>query len=184
MTGLARRSFVVAVAPVAALCALIPTSSYAQNAVTYEYDAVGRLVAVDRDLNGCDDDTLVEYQYDKSGNRFHENRLSTGCVNDPPFAFSDEVFVAYSGSTTISPLQNDSDPNGDPLTIQSFTQCSEGCSVARVSPTQLRVMGTRGGARSRFRYTVSDGRGGTATADVTVEVSGGWGGPGGPGVPN
>jgi subtilisin-like proprotein convertase family protein len=68
-------------------------------------------------------------------------------------------------------LANDSDPDGDPLTVISVTATStNGGSVVlgggKVTYTPLpSFVGT-----DRYSYTISDGRGGTATADVEVLV--------------
>ena len=71
---------------------------------------------------------------------------------------------------TIAVLANDSDPDGDPLTIQSVTAPTLG--TAAISGTVVvytpaaGVVGT-----DRFTYTINDGRGGTATANVTVTIT-------------
>jgi hypothetical protein len=68
-------------------------------------------------------------------------------------------------------LANDTDPDGDPLTVISVTATStNGGSVVlgggKVTYTPLPAfVGT-----DRFSYTISDGRGGTATAAVEVLV--------------
>ncbi|HWU48194.1 MAG TPA: Ig-like domain-containing protein [Humibacter sp.] len=91
----------------------------------------------------------------------------------PPVAV-DDAFGARAGTTNTLPvLLNDYDPNGDVLVIDSVTQLpaisgrleivAAGQQVQLVLPA-----GARGSLR--FDYTVSDGRGGTASATVTVTV--------------
>ena len=66
-------------------------------------------------------------------------------------------------------LANDSDPDGDSLSIATFTQAAHG-TVAQVSGG-LRYTPTTGySGADTFNYTVSDGRGGTSTAKVSLTV--------------
>jgi hypothetical protein len=69
-------------------------------------------------------------------------------------------------------VANDTDPDGDALSLSSVTQGSQGTVthdglVATYTPGA----GYTGG--DSFTYIVSDGQGGTATATVTVTVVGG-----------
>lgn len=93
----------------------------------------------------------------------------------PPVAVDDE-FGARPGRSTLLPvLLNDYDPNGDVLVIDSTTGIDEAMGrvdlVTRNQQLQVtlepRASGTFG-----FSYTISDGRGGVATANVRVEVRG------------
>ncbi len=67
-------------------------------------------------------------------------------------------------------LANDLEPDGDPLTIDSYTQGSLG-SVDLVGSTLVYTPGTGFIDRDSFTYTVSDGLGETATATVNVMVA-------------
>jgi hypothetical protein len=91
-------------------------------------------------------------------------------VNDPPVAGDDAASVVAGGSVLIDVLDNDADADGDPLTIASFTDPANG-TVSEVSG-ELQYQPDSGfvGADDTFTYTVSDGRGGTDTATVTVTV--------------
>ena len=91
----------------------------------------------------------------------------------PPVAV-DDAFGARPGRVTPLPvLLNDYDPNGDVLTIDSFTAvpAAQGSIELTNADQQLQISlpetatGTIG-----FDYTISDGRGGTATAHVVVSV--------------
>ena len=94
-------------------------------------------------------------------------------VNRPPIA-RDDSYGVRPGRTTILPvLSNDTDPDGDVLTISKF-----GGVPAFVGTTDL-IDGGRalqftpapGATAASFRYTVDDGRpGGVAEALVTVRV--------------
>lgn len=93
----------------------------------------------------------------------------------PPVAVDDE-FGARPGRVTPLPvLLNDYDPNGDVLTIASFTGIPESQGTLELTNAdqqlQLSLPESASGVIG-FDYTISDGRGGTATAHVTVTVRG------------
>jgi hypothetical protein len=93
----------------------------------------------------------------------------TAPANSPPLANPDSAMIAPGQSTLIPVLANDSDPDGDPLTITSVTQPSKGTAV--IEGTQVRYTAParwKGPGVTSFTYTISDGRGGTASATVTV----------------
>nr|HEX4312954.1 Ig-like domain-containing protein [Kofleriaceae bacterium] len=91
-------------------------------------------------------------------------------VNDPPVAKNDVLTVAEDGSGSVNVLANDSDVDGDTLTVTSFTQGKHGVvtfagGVATFTPV------TNFHGTDTFTYTISDGNGGTATGTVTVTVT-------------
>jgi len=91
----------------------------------------------------------------------------------PPVAVADS-FGARPGRVTPLPvLLNDYDPNGDVLTIDSFTAVPSNQGTIELTNAdqqlQLSLPDTATGSIA-FDYTISDGRGGTATAHVTVAV--------------
>jgi hypothetical protein len=90
--------------------------------------------------------------------------------NRPPVARDDTATTAFATPVTIDVLANDSDPDGDPLTIQSVTTPTLGTATisgnAIVYTPAAGVVGT-----DTFRYTINDGRGGIASASVTVTIA-------------
>jgi subtilisin family serine protease len=89
--------------------------------------------------------------------------------NEAPTAVDDTAAVDQGGSVEIDVLANDSDPDGDPLTIESFTQGAGGT----VTKTDSGLTYAHNGSSTEsdsFTYTVSDGRGGTDTATVSIDV--------------
>ncbi|MEN2737645.1 Ig-like domain-containing protein [Microbacterium sp. X-17] len=91
----------------------------------------------------------------------------------PPVAVNDQ-FGARPGRVTPLPvLLNDYDPNGDVLTIDSFTAIPASQGTIELTNAdqllQITLPATASGSIG-FDYTISDGRGGTATAHVTVTV--------------
>jgi len=86
--------------------------------------------------------------------------------NRSPRANSDTAWAATGSATTIDVLANDSDPDGDPLTLTSV-QASEGS--AQISGGKVIYTPPSGaGATTNLTYTVHDGRGGFATTSVLV----------------
>lgn len=91
-------------------------------------------------------------------------------VNDPPVAVNDAATAESGWPVSVPVLGNDSDIDGDALTVVSVTQGANGTVVINGGATvtytpTLGFVGT-----DTFTYTVSDGNGGTATATVTVTV--------------
>ncbi len=90
--------------------------------------------------------------------------------NHPPVAADDTASTAKNKAVTIAVLANDTDPDGDPLTIMSVSIASNGSVTAtatRVTYTPNRnFLGT-----DSFTYSITDGRGGSASARVTVTVA-------------
>ena len=94
-------------------------------------------------------------------------------VNHPPVARDDNFGVRAGRSTVLPVLDNDTDQDGDVLTVTSVTPipASEGHLdiVEGGRAVQLEVPPDVTGGVS-FRYTIDDGRGGTASAQVNATV--------------
>ncbi|OQX12316.1 MAG: hypothetical protein BWK80_43840 [Desulfobacteraceae bacterium IS3] len=98
--------------------------------------------------------------------------------NNGPVALPDTALTDIGMPVTIDVLENDGDPNGNPLTITSVTKPANGTVVidnggTPDDPSDDRVIYTpKPGfvGTDSFDYTISDGLGGTATASVTVTV--------------
>ena len=88
--------------------------------------------------------------------------------NQPPVAVNDSVTVLAGVNTPITVQVNDSDPDGDPITIVSVTQGTKG--TVAIDGSQVRYTPNAGATGSdSFSYTISDGEA-TATATVTVRI--------------
>ncbi|MGL5083692.1 MAG: Ig-like domain-containing protein, partial [Microcoleaceae cyanobacterium] len=93
-------------------------------------------------------------------------------VNTPPVAVDDFVSGAFNSITLISPLRNDSDPDGDPLNIVDFDTTRTRGQV-QLNGNQFLYTPPNGfTGTDTFTYTISDGQGGTDTATVTIVVPG------------
>jgi len=96
----------------------------------------------------------------------------TVLANHAPTANDDSATTDAGVAVTIDVLANDSDPDGDALAIADFTQPASG-NVSR-SGSRLVYTPTSGSRGTQtFTYTLSDGRGKTDTARVTVTIVGG-----------
>ena len=91
--------------------------------------------------------------------------------NRPPVAVADAATVAEDGAVDITVLANDSDPDGDSILFDSLSPARKG-TVKRNADGTVNYRPNAGfyGSDS-FRYTIADGKGGTATATVTVTVT-------------
>ncbi|QEN12031.1 tandem-95 repeat protein [Mycobacterium sp. ELW1] len=93
--------------------------------------------------------------------------------NDAPSAVNDTVTTAEDSAVSVTAgtlLGNDSDPDGDTLTVTGVSSGAHGTAVLNGTTVTYTPTANFSGADS-FTYTVSDGRGGTATATVAVTVT-------------
>ncbi len=110
--------------------------------------------------------TLVPSNYS-----LHAAGTSGGGVADhPPTPANDVAFVNPGQATTINVLVNDSDPDGDPLAVASITQPTNGVAVLNTGGAITYTPKAGFSGSDAFSYAVSDGRGGTATATVSLTV--------------
>ena len=92
--------------------------------------------------------------------------------NTNPVARNDRYGARAAQATTLPVLENDGDADGDFLVIKSVTAVSDGARlgvVANGQALQLDLPVTAHGS-IHFTYTITDGRGGEASASVTVDV--------------
>ena len=99
--------------------------------------------------------------------------------NQPPEAVDDSGATFENDPIIIAVLANDTDPDGDELSISSLTQPAGGSVVDNGDGTVTYTADGFAGQTS-FTYTASDGRGGEATATVSITVEAGPVAPVGP----
>jgi uncharacterized delta-60 repeat protein len=93
-------------------------------------------------------------------------------TNAAPDAASDNVVTTRNIAVTVPVRANDSDPDGDPLTVSGVTQAAHGTVAIDIATGNPRYTPANNFAGlDSFTYTVSDGRGGTSTATVNVTVA-------------
>ncbi len=97
--------------------------------------------------------------------------MTVNFVNQPPVAVNDSITTNHNTPYTFDPRTNDSDPEGDPLTITAKTDGSHG-TVTINGGTGVTYNPTHGYSGSdSFTYTISDAHAHTATATVSVTVT-------------
>src|SRR4051812_15613207 len=90
--------------------------------------------------------------------------------NHAPVAGADSASTPQDTAVVVNVLANDSDPDGDALTLSMGSQPAHG--TAALSGNGIRYTPAAGYQGSdSFSYSISDGRGGTATATVNVTVT-------------
>ncbi len=95
--------------------------------------------------------------------------VGVAVANRAPVAVGETVVVDENASATIALLANDSDPDGDPLAIESVSEPQNG-RLERDGAVVVYTPGRGFHGVDLFTYTVSDGRGGVATASVALTV--------------
>src|SRR5262245_30126631 len=113
--------------------------------------------------------------YDTSGRESGDSNTLTATipsVNQAPQAVNDTAPATTKTPVTIAVLANDTDPDGNPLTITSVTQAAHG--TVTISGTNVIYTPASGfvGTDS-FTYAITDGQGGSAIGTVTVNVMAG-----------
>ncbi|KIN72244.1 cadherin-like domain-containing protein [Sulfitobacter guttiformis] len=96
--------------------------------------------------------------------------VSVGEASDPPVALDDTAETDEDTPVTIAVLANDSDPDGDPLTVTSATS-PEGTVVINDDGTLEFTPNADFDGPATITYTITDGNGGQATATVDVTVN-------------
>ena len=106
--------------------------------------------------------------------------LSTGQINvtvsdipnNPPVARNDHHVTAYLSAITVNVLANDFDPDGDTLTVIGIDNLpSPDIATYEINgdgTITMRPTGWSGKTLLTIQYTISDGRGGIATADLSI----------------
>lgn len=97
--------------------------------------------------------------------------VTVNVVNRGPVAQPDAVSTYRGAATTFDPRINDSDPDGDNLSIVSVSAPAKGNATVNggssitYTPSSIAQSGS-----DSFTYTISDGRGATSTASVAVSL--------------
>ncbi|GGO80116.1 peptidase M11 [Marinobacterium nitratireducens] len=96
--------------------------------------------------------------------------VDSPAVNNAPVAQNDNASTDHDKAVTIAVLSNDSDPDGDALSVTLVSNVNGSILMnADDTITFTPVKGFSGTAT--FDYSISDGHGGSASATVSVQVS-------------
>lgn len=93
-------------------------------------------------------------------------------VNNAPVAANDSGVTNFNTAATIAVLANDSDPDGDVLHVSGLTNVVNGSAVLNAAATAVVFTPAANfSGLASFSYGITDGRGGSATASVTITVN-------------
>ncbi len=92
-------------------------------------------------------------------------------INDAPQAVDDSATTDEDVAVTIPVLSNDSDIDGDTLTVTTVSQPSHGTASIEDNTRIVYTPGENWSGNDSFTYTISDGNGGTSQANVQVQVN-------------
>lgn len=109
---------------------------------------------------------------DRNGNEITStvNVTVPDTVNYAPTAMPDSDTTPENTAVMIDVLTNDSDPDGDTLTLQDVGDAMHG--TVQIIGTQVQYTPDKGYAGTdSFTYTVSDGNGEVATETVTITIT-------------
>jgi hypothetical protein len=138
--------------------------------------AGGRVWAVQHENRLIDNwDQLIDEEEDPQQQDEVDDDTPPELVTDqqPPVATPDDFGARPDASSILPVLLNDFDPNGDVLSITAVGDVDPAIGTIDLVSTaqQLQVTLTpQASGTFSFDYTISDGRGGTATSAVTVTV--------------
>ena len=96
--------------------------------------------------------------------------MATTAANNPPSAGNDSASTNEDNAVTLNTLANDSDPEGQSLSITTVGSAANGSTSTDGSTVTYTPNADFSGSDS-FSYTVSDGAGGSATATVSIVVN-------------
>lgn len=123
----------------------------------------------DPNYNGTD-----SFSYQVSYGKANVNatiNLTMAAVNDAPIANPDTATTKRNTSISIAVLNNDTDVDGDALSITSVTQPKSGTvTISSDTKSVTYKPRRRFTGIETFNYTISDPSGATSTAQVTVNV--------------
>ncbi len=93
-------------------------------------------------------------------------------VNDIPIAANDSAVTDKNVPVSVNVLDNDSDPDGNALTVVSVSAPATGTAIINADARGVSYTPAENfSGQVGFTYTIDDGNGATATASVTVVVN-------------
>jgi len=97
--------------------------------------------------------------------------ITVNPVNDAPVAAANASATLEAAAVTIDVLANDSDVDGDPLTVSAVTQGTNGLVVINLDDTVTYTPNAGFTGTDTFTYTANDGTADSNAATVTVTVN-------------
>lgn len=115
-------------------------------------------------------DSLTYTVEDTGGNESGEAKVTID-VNGLPSARNDSDSINEADTTTIDVVSNDTDPEGQSLSVSSVSSPSNGQATNNNDGTITYSHDGSETSSDSFTYTVSDGNGGTDQATVSIDVN-------------
>jgi hypothetical protein len=128
----------------------------------------------DADYNGSDSFTYT-VEDGNGGSDTATVAVDVASVNDAPVAADDTASTTEDSSVTINVLANDSDVDGDSLTVTGLSAAANGTVVNNGDGTVTYTPNIDFDGTESFNYSISDGNGGIDTGAVEVTVADGVG---------
>ncbi|MGH1454785.1 MAG: Ig-like domain-containing protein [Paracoccaceae bacterium] len=125
----------------------------------------------DPDYNGPDTITYV-VEDGQGGSDTGTVTVTVTPVNDAPVAEDDADTTLEDNAVVVDVLGNDSDVDGDTLTVTSATDGANGTTEVNPDGTITYTPNADFVGEDTFSYVVDDGMGGSDTATVTITVTG------------
>src|SRR5204862_1214162 len=97
--------------------------------------------------------------------------VTVTAVNDAPVAADDSATTAEDTSVTIAVLGNDSDLDGDSLSVTAASGAAHGTTAVNADGMITYTPAANYDGADSFSYTIGDGHGGTAPAIVSVTIT-------------
>ena len=122
--------------------------------------------------DGFTGDATINYEI-TDGNGGNDTAVVTVTVadNTDPVAVDDEASTDEDTPVTIDVLGNDTDPEGDPLVIEGTPTAENGTVTVNADGTLEYTPNPDFNGDDTITYEISDGNGGTDTAEVAVTVA-------------
>ncbi len=149
------------------------TVIYSRAFSNYSVVANGSSLQV-RDLVGNEGvDTLTSIERVEFADGVYANGSFTpsGSGNHPPTATNDTATLAEDSSIEVAVLANDSDADVDDLAVSITTPPAHGSASVTATRTIRYTPATDFAGADTLHYSIADGRGGTATATVSLQVT-------------
>ncbi|MGL4206966.1 MAG: Ig-like domain-containing protein [Aeromonadaceae bacterium] len=150
---------------------------YTMNCVSGGANCTGGIWQSSPDLvaSGLSANTLYRFQIkarDSAGNEGAASTIAdaTTLPNLPPVANNDTATLAEDGSATLSVLANDSDGDGDTLSLTATTAPSHG-TLTQSGNNLIYQPSVNYNGDDAFGYSLSDGFGGSASAQVFLTIT-------------
>ncbi len=120
--------------------------------------------------DGTDSFTYTVQDDDGATSNVATVTVTVNPVNDPPVANDDTASTPEDTPVDIDVLNNDTDPEGDDLTVTFVSNPPHGSAAINPDGTVKYTPDPNYCGADSFTYTISDGNGGTDTATVNVTV--------------